>query len=90
MAQRDLIRRIPIWVRVSGLTALILGGVVVGSMALGSSGLGGMGMGSMNHASGQPGGTPAITQPPATENMPSVGPSPTSPTVVLPHSPMAH
>jgi hypothetical protein len=69
MADRSLTTGIPIWVRVSGIIALVLIGVVVGSLLLGRSaagpgggGHGQMGqsgqMGSMAHNPGpQPTGT---------------------------------
>ena len=41
MAKRGWIGRIPIWVRVLGITALVLVGVVVGSMLMGVAGDGG-------------------------------------------------
>jgi hypothetical protein len=37
---RRLLSRIPLWLRVSGFVAFILGGVLVGTMLLGASGAG--------------------------------------------------
>ncbi|MCZ7567639.1 MAG: hypothetical protein M5U01_03460 [Ardenticatenaceae bacterium] len=48
MADRGLTIRIPIWVRVSGIIALVLVGVVVSSMLLGGSVSGGQDGGSVS------------------------------------------
>ncbi len=57
MADRRLLTGIPIWVRVSTITVLVLAAVIVSSTMLGRSGIGGGG----GHGSGghtQPGATP--------------------------------
>jgi len=41
MGLRALVQRVPIWVRVPGIIALVLLGVVVGTMLFGASGVGG-------------------------------------------------
>ena len=51
MADRGLMTNIPIWVRVPGIIALVLVGIVVGSMLLGGS----SGMDGMEHDGGQTG-----------------------------------
>ena len=52
MAGRGLTASIPIWVRVPGIIALVLVGVVVSSMLLGGSSSGGRGMGGMGSSGG--------------------------------------
>jgi hypothetical protein len=52
MADRGLTASIPIWVRVPGIIALVLVGVVVSSMLLGVSSSGGRGMGGMGSSGG--------------------------------------
>ena len=52
MADRGLTASIPIWVRVPGIIALVLVGVVVSSMLLGGSSSGGRGMGGMGSSGG--------------------------------------
>ena len=56
MANRRLTPSIPIWLRVSGIVALVLVGVFVSSMVLGGAGTGGMGSGGMG-AGGHGGGS---------------------------------
>ena len=76
------LRGIPVWVRVSGIIALVLAGVVVSSMLLGGSSSGGHeggrdsgsqmeGMEGMNHNEGQ-------TEPvvPSAESQPTENPTP--------------
>ena len=61
MADHGLTTRIPIWVRVSGIIALVLVGVVVGSLLLGrisTAGPGGGGQGQMGRMDHNPGAQP--------------------------------
>ncbi len=53
MVKRGLTSSMPIWVRVSGIIALVLVGVVVGSMLLDSRSMGQMG--GMDHSGGSTG-----------------------------------
>ena len=70
MVERGLVTRVPIWVRVSVVTALVLAGTVVSSAVLGSHGFGG-GMAGMHGGRGM--GMGADAQPEQEPNAAGAG-----------------